>query len=223
MFKTHTLWVAIAAQVIGCVAAAEEPGDVTRRSDAPFADGTPEALGVITVANEISFELLNDSTKRGGVGLDVRAAENIVRYRSGADQIDGTHDDIAFTSVSELDAVRWVGPSSFALLLDYALVGGYIDSAIARYVYGVRENSREATALLEVANYHSQHELDNLIGLDSRSARNIADYRSGPDGVLHSTDDRRIDSLVDLDRIRFVGRTSFARLLDFAVTHGYMP
>lgn len=88
-------------------------------------DGSPEARGVLRVANEASLEVLDNSTRQGGVGLDRRAAENIVAYRVGDDGIAGTSDDERFDTLAELDAVPYVGPVAFRKLLAYADANGY--------------------------------------------------------------------------------------------------
>ncbi len=88
-------------------------------------DGSPEARGVLRVANETSLDVLDDSTRQGGVGLDRRAAQNIVAYRLGDDGIAGTSDDERFDTLAELDAVPYVGPVVFAKLLAYADANGY--------------------------------------------------------------------------------------------------
>ena len=88
-------------------------------------DGSPEAQGVLRVANETSLDVLDNSTRQGGVGLDRRAAENIVAYRLGDDGLTGTSDDERFDTIAELDAVPYVGPVVFAKLLAYADANGY--------------------------------------------------------------------------------------------------
>ncbi len=88
-------------------------------------EGSHEARGVLRVANEASVEVLDNSPRQGGVGLDRRAAENIVAYRLGDDGIGGTSDDEQFDTLAELDAVPYVGPVAFDKLLAYADVNGY--------------------------------------------------------------------------------------------------
>ncbi|MBO6940099.1 MAG: proprotein convertase P-domain-containing protein [Deltaproteobacteria bacterium] len=59
------------------------------------------------------------------VGLDVRAATNIIAYRDGADAAVGTADDRLFASIEELDMISYVGPSALDDLAAYALANGY--------------------------------------------------------------------------------------------------
>jgi hypothetical protein len=87
-----------------------------KADDQGVQEGSPEAHGVLAVANQESL-----STLREDVGLSSRAAENIVSSRP-------------FETLAELDAVPFVGPVAFSLLLDYARQNGYVVSARqARY------------------------------------------------------------------------------------------
>jgi hypothetical protein len=87
-------------------------------------DGTPEALGVLRVANELSTDDLIHQA-----GLGVRAAENIGAYKLGDDGLAGTADDTSFENLAELDAVPYVGPKAFAALLAYARANGFVDTS----------------------------------------------------------------------------------------------
>jgi hypothetical protein len=90
------------------------------------AEGTPEAKGVLLVVNTLSFEDLDAPTRDGGVGLDVRAARNIVARRAGADGIDGTADDAPFETIAQLQAVPWVATKALQSLLAYAKANGHV-------------------------------------------------------------------------------------------------
>lgn len=59
------------------------------------------------------------------VGLDRRAAANIIAHRDGADGAVGTADDRLFASIDELDMVPYVGPAALDDLAAYALSNGY--------------------------------------------------------------------------------------------------
>ena len=54
------------------------------------------------------------------VGLDRRAAANIIARRDGPDEVYGTEDDDPFDTKYELDKVSYVGPSALAKLEAYA-------------------------------------------------------------------------------------------------------
>jgi hypothetical protein len=73
---------------------------------------------ILTVVNDpqVSFEMLDID-----IGLDRRAATNIVDYRNGGDDIASTADDRQFQTIQELDSVSYVGNSPLSALLNYAL------------------------------------------------------------------------------------------------------
>jgi DNA uptake protein ComE-like DNA-binding protein len=54
------------------------------------------------------------------VGLDSRAAKNIVTARNGADGVSPSADDVYFTTTAQLDAVPYVGDAAFTKLAAYA-------------------------------------------------------------------------------------------------------
>jgi hypothetical protein len=88
-----------------------------------IADGTPEARGVLRVANEVSLADLRDR-----VGLAAAAANNIDAYRLGDDGVAGDGDDGTFETLAELDAVPYVGPTAFKKLLAYATSLGWVST-----------------------------------------------------------------------------------------------
>lgn len=59
------------------------------------------------------------------VGLDRRAAENIMAHRAGDDGALGTSDDVVFRSLGELDAIAYVGPAALDALAAYGIANGY--------------------------------------------------------------------------------------------------
>ncbi|MEM9072200.1 MAG: proprotein convertase P-domain-containing protein, partial [Myxococcota bacterium] len=69
---------------------------------------------------ETTFTLLDDD-----VGLDRRAAQNLMDTRAGADGVVGSADDVVFVSIAQVDAVSYVGPAALDLLATYALSNGY--------------------------------------------------------------------------------------------------
>jgi N-acetylneuraminic acid mutarotase len=88
-----------------------------------IAEGTPEAIGVLKLANTASYEVLSDP---GEVGLSQRAADNIIAYRIGDDGIGGTADDATFQTLAQLDAIPFIGPIAFQRLLKYAQSHGFV-------------------------------------------------------------------------------------------------
>ncbi len=88
-------------------------------------DGGVDALterAVLELANTADFTLLDDA-----VGLDRRAARNIVDARIGDDHVLFTADDRTIDTLAQLDAISYVGPTAFRLLSGYALANGYGD------------------------------------------------------------------------------------------------
>lgn len=133
MFHAHRLIpVSLAFAILGCHA--QSSSDEDGRDDAFLHDGksdtggvsegSPQAAGVLKLANTASEELLSDPTD--GVGLAPKAVDNIMSFRLGDDSVPGTADDGVFHKLAELDAIPFVGPLAFAKLLRYAEAHGYI-------------------------------------------------------------------------------------------------
>lgn len=80
-----------------------------------------EIAGAVRVANTLTLNQLDHD-----VGLDSRAAKNIIAHRAGADGQLGTADDDLFDDGAELDAVPYVGPIAFEKLVAYAQTQGWI-------------------------------------------------------------------------------------------------
>jgi|GEM_PF-5598643 hypothetical protein len=103
------------------------PFDEGKADSAKAIAGSKEATGILRVANELTFELLDKSSDEGGVGLDKRAADGIVHFRWGDDLVDGTEDDRQFGSIEQLLDVRYVGPATLSQLLQYGEENGYVE------------------------------------------------------------------------------------------------
>jgi hypothetical protein len=112
--------------LFGC-AGPDDYDDAADDRDASFAqgkadgaapeEGSPIALGVLRLANEASYETLDDPISQGGVGLDRRAAAGIVDRR-----------DVApFETLAQLDAVPYVGPVALSRMTDFALDNDYVE------------------------------------------------------------------------------------------------
>lgn len=188
----------------------QETSASTDRSDALSA----EERGVLELVNTASFETLDSD-----VGLDVRAATNIVDYRNGDDGVAGTDDDRTFQSFDELDQIPWVGPYAFEQLLTYARDNDYIDGEDGE-VHDIAIGSPEEAGVLHVANEAGLVELDEKVRLDVRAATNIVDYRTGEDDTPGTDKDNPIESLGELDQISWVGPYAFQQLLDYAINTG---
>ncbi len=84
-------------------------------------EGSPDAIGVERVANELSFHQLYWDADVWFV-----SAYSIVDYRAGRDGRAGTSDDRTIDSLKELNNIPWVGRHTFQHLLDYARANGYV-------------------------------------------------------------------------------------------------
>lgn len=93
---------------------------------------------------------------------------------------------------------------------DTFFVGGAADA------FGVRDGTPESCAVLKLANLATLEELDVDAALSARGAREIVAYRAGADGFAGTDDDRWIQDLGELDRIKWVGPATFRDLRDYA-------
>ncbi|MCC6621833.1 MAG: hypothetical protein IT385_11295 [Deltaproteobacteria bacterium] len=88
-------------------------GEGGKADDFSIVEGSPEAIGVLRVANELSQTKL---AGKSGVGLGTTAAKNIVKARP-------------LTTLAQLDKVSYVGKVAFTKLVDYAKRNGYVPTA----------------------------------------------------------------------------------------------
>ncbi|WP_375758608.1 proprotein convertase P-domain-containing protein [Corallococcus exercitus] len=58
--------------------------------------------------------------------------------------------------------------------------------------------------------------LDTQVPLNSQAAQSIADWREGPDGILHTGDDRRFVSIEQVDDLLYVGPAALTALETYA-------
>lgn len=111
----------------GCVEdnTGSDESDVT----AGWKEGTPESLAVVALVNDRSVTF---DTLRSDVGLSKTAATNVIAHRDGKDGVGRTPDDDLYDTITELDAVKQVGPSALDALLDYAEENGYLADQLAK-------------------------------------------------------------------------------------------
>lgn len=138
---------------------------------AGITDASPEAAGVLIVANTLTLDELDHAVR-----LSSRVARNIVAVREGDDEQPGTDDDQRFDDLAELDAVPYVGPSVFSTMLDYARAAGLVraptpsvfDTNLAEYVGEDRLTVEELAELL-----FDEEESDTVkrIGISARYGR----------------------------------------------------
>ena len=125
--RTGKLFLALALSLTACVNEEPDLEDAERDQlggkfdTVGISENTPEAWGVLRVANELgAYPLRYDAE------LSQKATDNIVAYRLGDDEEAGTSDDQRFDSLAELDNLPFVGPIAFGKLLSYARAHGYI-------------------------------------------------------------------------------------------------
>lgn len=86
-------------------------------------------------------------------------------------------------------------------------------------VFGIREWTPEACAVLALASTGSQTVLDVDARLDSRAVQNIMKFRAGLNGVAGDDDDRTFRTLRELAGVNRVKRSAFNKLRAYAGHH----
>ena len=171
--------------------------------DLAITNGTPEAIGVLTLLNspETTTEVLDKNA-----GLNIRSARNLMHHRNGWDGTLGTYDDNLFGSIEEVDSVRWVGPTAMAQLIDFAATEGYIPEGadILGTWDGVTFTVVEAALVLDYVNEASHGILDHEAGLDRRAVDSIVAAQP-------------IATVEEPAGLYYVGRGALEALLDVAV------
>lgn len=152
-----------------------------------------EALGMLDFLNgpAATVETLDVT-----IGIDKRAATNIVAHVRGKDGKLGTGDDDRLDTIAELDAIGYVASVAMNKILVYVQTHGLVPAAVAD---GVAFTSAEAAGVLKLANEATQAQLDGGAGLDQRAADNIVGARP-------------LASLAALDAVPYVGKTAFQKL-----------
>lgn len=160
--------------------------------------GALEVAGILRFVNsaEATVAVLDDD-----VGLDVRAAQGIVRHINGRDGRRGTADDDRITTLAELDSITYVGASALNKLSLYVLESSRVPDLL---VEGVAFSTMEANAVVSLANGATFEELDERAALDARAARAIESARP-------------IASLEQLAALPYVGSSALEKLRDFAL------
>lgn len=165
-----------------------------------------ERLVISPVETQAVLALLNDADTDvalldDGVGLQARAAQNIIAVRNGADGIYPSADDHRFDTLEEVEAVKYVGAATMASLLEYVLENPAPSGTL---VEGVEFTAVEHAAVLWGVNSATVDELDHEVGLSSTAAKNIV--AGAP-----------FDTLEDLAAVAYVGKSALLAL------RGYSP
>jgi hypothetical protein len=192
-----------ATLAFGCdnAAPAEENLDTATLA---LVEGSPEAVGLLEFLNDptTTVEVLDHD-----VPLNRRAARNLIHHRDGFDGVSGTYDDNLFDHLAEVDAVRWVGTSAMASLVNFAFTQNWVPSAddVLGTWDGVVFTVSEAEATLALANASTEAELDFALALDRRAAASIVNAQP-------------IETLAELSSLYFVGGSALTLLKEAAAT-----
>jgi DNA uptake protein ComE-like DNA-binding protein len=189
---------------VGCAHTAARPAAPAQASFSPLHEGSDSAVGLLDFVNDHGHDLeLLDRE----LGLDARAAAGIVAHRQGPDGKLGSHDDGWFTSLSELDAVSWVGPATLDKLAGYAAAQGYMSSQqrVVGSFDGVSFTFDQAEATLMLVNSASSSLLDRQLQLDRRAVDSIVAARP-------------LRTMEQLSELYWVGPATLTRLRAHAET-----
>lgn len=161
-------------------------------------DGTPEGMALIDFLNnrQTTEEILDID-----IGLDRRAAGNLIVHRNGGDGYYGTSDDDLYESIAEVDRVRWVGPRTIEKMIHFINSMEMIpesDESLGTWD-SVHFTVSQASATLAFANSASEDTLDYELNLDKRAVESI----------IYS---RPISSIAHLAGLYYVGKTALTRL-----------
>jgi len=165
-------------------------------------DGSPEAVGVLSVLNADGTTL---AVLDYDVPLNKRAAEQIIGWRDGNDGVRYTYDDRAFVTMQQVDDVPWVGPAAISALVAYAEATGEVPTG--NDVLGVWDNTaftvNEAEATLLLVNEADVVTLDDDAALNSRAVDNILAARP-------------LATIAQLAAVPQVGPSAMLKLRNFA-------
>ena len=187
---------------LGCDTATPA-GETLETSTLALIEGSPEALGLLAFLNAATTTV---DVLDYDVPLNRRAARNIIHHRDGFDGVAGTFDDNLFDSVSEVDAVRWVGEAAMASLIYFAHNQEWVpagDQLLGMWD-GVVFTVDEAEATLAFVNASDAQTLDHDLGLDRRAAAAIVGAQP-------------VGSVADLSELYYVGTSALTILKEAAL------
>lgn len=138
------------------------------------------------------------------VGLDSRAAENLIFHRNGLDAVYPSADDNTYDNLEEVDRVAFVGNSALLKLRDFAVANS---PAQAEIVEGVQFSSTQAAAVVWGVNHASLQELDVTVGLTSSASEALIE--NAP-----------YASVTEMGAVLYVGGAALASLRNHAARWG---
>lgn len=132
-------------------------------------------LGPADVANEDdlrALDFLNDPTTDlrildHEVGVNRRGARNLIAHRNGPDGVYPSYDDNPFQTLAEIESVRYVGPVSVQLIVDFARQRMVQPGVM---VEGILFSEEEEAAVLWGLAQASVEELTYELGVHRRAA-----------------------------------------------------
>lgn len=127
------------------------------KADGGLDEGSPDALGLLALVNDPTTTA---ATLRSGAKVTTRVANNVTRYRDGADGTFGTADDNLFDTLAELDAIPYVGPATLAALVEYARDRGFIDGTQIDVVFSPQVAASAHTARIAQMIREAKHSVD---------------------------------------------------------------
>ena len=171
MRSLSSLLVLLALVGLGCDAE-PETGDEQNATEVVFAEGSREARAAVAFVNDTA----TDAAKLKAAGVTTNSTVSaLLSQRDGADGQPGTSDDKPFVTLSEIDAVKGVGPVTLKKLAAFAVAR---DFGNERGLYhNVYFTELQADRLLTLVNTASIAELDADTSVDSRALKNIGDAR----------------------------------------------
>lgn len=93
--------------------------------------------------------------------------------------------------------------------------------------FAIRPGSPEAEAVVEYVNRPLANDAEGIAFRDeldatlySRAAKNIAAFRAGSDGSFGTADDQTFETVTDVDRVPYVGRSALMSLFELAEAAG---
>jgi hypothetical protein len=157
----HVMRLAYLAMLIPACAVS---GDDSETSETALSMSPADAAAVVALVN---YPGTTQDTLDNAVGLDTRAAKNIIAQRNGADGVAPSPDDVLFADVAAVDHVPYVGDLALSKLRVYAAAH---PAPAGETVEGVVFAGWESEAVVWGVN-HATVELGSL--LDSRGAAGL--------------------------------------------------
>lgn len=173
----------------------------------PADDGdTTDRISLSPVEVDAVLDLINDEATDVTVldvevGLDRRAAQNIITRRNGIDGVYPSSDDHEFDTLEELETVKYVGSVAMSVLRDWVNDHPAPSGAL---VEGVEFTAIETSAVLWGVNQATVEELDQDAQLLSTTAQSIV--ANAP-----------YASMDELAAVANVGKTTLTQLRAYSV------